>query len=70
MELVIIAVCSLLILFFDFRVILKDKNSKEIYFYAAALLVSLPVLMLRSLGINLPDPGIFILEAVKSFFTL
>ena len=70
MELAVIVIFSFFTLLFDFRVVLKGKNSKEIYFYAAALLVSLPVLMLRSLGITLPDPGIFILEAVKSFFTL
>lgn len=70
MELAVIVIFSFFALLFDFRVVLKGKNAKEIYFYAAALLVSLPVLMLRSLGINLPDPGTFILEAVKPFFTL
>ncbi len=70
MELAVVVIFFLLTLLFDFRLVLKRENPKEIYFYAAVLLISIPVLVLRSLGINLPDPSIFIQEAVKPFFTL
>ncbi len=68
MELAFILVFFLLILLFDFRVVLERNNSKEIYFYAVVLLFSLLILVLRSLEINLPDPSQLLLETTKTFF--
>lgn len=70
MELAVVLIFFLLTLLFDFRLVLKRKHPQEIAFYVAVLLISIPILVLRSLGINLPDPIVFIQEAVKPFFTL
>ncbi len=70
MELALVLIFFLLILLLDFRIVLKCNNPKEIYFYAAVLALSFPILVLRTLGVKLPDPSLFILEAVRSFFSL
>ncbi|HHT38562.1 MAG TPA: hypothetical protein GXZ95_04025 [Mollicutes bacterium] len=67
MNLAIVLIFYTFIIIFDFIPLIKKKLKKEIWIYSTILIITFIVILLDSIGINVPSPALLFKTIIESF---